>query len=196
MRRSNERRHRSAPAAVIVGALAAPNDPELDGLLGAEGALRLRAELAARARRWAATVAPGNAFEATTVGAAQAALRGHGGPVLFAAPDVPGLDERVGRAALDDLEAGCDVAVGVAHDARPYLVAAPSVQAEPLELVEATFTGGVLMVFMDGALTVGVLRHERRLASAADARALAIDPLAPADLAVLVRERLPGPPRR
>jgi hypothetical protein len=181
---------------VIVGALAAPYDPELDRLLGAEGAQGLRAELAARARRWAAAVAPDHAFEATTVGAAQAALRDHGGPVLFAAPDVPGLDEGVARAALDDLEAGCDVAVGVAHDARPYIVAVPRVHAEPLELLEASFTGGVLTAFVDSSLTVGMLRHERRLASAADARALAIDPLAPADLAVLVRERLPGPPRR
>jgi hypothetical protein len=41
-----------------------------------------------------------------------------------------------------------------------------------------------------------MLRHERRLASAADARALAIDPFAPADLAALVRGRLPEPPRR
>jgi hypothetical protein len=41
-----------------------------------------------------------------------------------------------------------------------------------------------------------MLRHERRLASVADARALAIDPLAPPDLAALLRERLPGPPHR
>jgi hypothetical protein len=70
------------------------------------------------------------------------------------------------------------------------------VHAEPLELLEVSSTGGLLTAFVDRSLTVGMLRHERRLASAADARALALDPLAPADLAVLVRERLPGPPRR
>jgi hypothetical protein len=41
-----------------------------------------------------------------------------------------------------------------------------------------------------------MLRHERRLASAADARALAIDPSAPPELAALVRGRLREPPRR
>jgi hypothetical protein len=41
-----------------------------------------------------------------------------------------------------------------------------------------------------------MLRHERRLGSAADARALAVDPLAPADLAALLRARLPGPRHR
>jgi len=45
-------------------------------------------------------------------------------------------------------------------------------------------------------VTLGMLRHERRLASAADARALAIDPFAPPDLADLVRGRLHEPPRR
>ena len=70
---------------MIVGSLAAPHDPGLDELLGSDGARALRAELAARARRWAADVAPGRAFEATTLGAAEAALAGHGGPVLLAA---------------------------------------------------------------------------------------------------------------
>ena len=45
-------------------------------------------------------------------------------------------------------------------------------------------------------VTLGLLRHERRLTSASDARALAIDPLAPPDLAALVRARLPESPRR
>ena len=187
---------RAGPAAVIVGALGAPADPELDALLGADGAHEVRRALAARARRWAAAVAPDDAFEATTVEAAQAALREHRGPVLLAAPDVPGLDAAVARAALDDLAAGCDVAVGVAHDARPYVIAAPSAQSDLLELVSASFASGVLSAFADRGLTLGMLRHERRLASAADARALAVDPLAPADLAGLLRARLPGPPHR
>jgi hypothetical protein len=187
---------RAGPAAVIVGALRAPADPELEALLGADGVGELRGALAARARCWAAAVAPGRAFEATTLTAAQAALDEHRGPVLLAAPDVPGLDAAVARAALDDLASGCDVAVGVTHDALPYVIAAPSVDSELLELVGASFRDGVLTAFAERGLTLGMLRHERRLASAADARALAIDPLAPADLAALLRERLPGPPHR
>jgi hypothetical protein len=181
---------------VIVGSLGAPQDPELDRLLGADGARRLRAELAARARRWAAAAAPGHAFEATTLDAARAALHGHVGPVLLAAPDVPGLDGRVASAALEDLAQGCDVVVGIAHDARPYVIAVPDVDSEFAQLVEGSFGGGVLSAFAERGLSLGMIRHERRLASAADARALAIDPLAPPDLAALVRGSLRGPADR
>lgn len=183
-------------AAVVVGTLAAPHDPELDRVLGAGAAQRLRGEMAARARRWAAAAAPGRAFEATTLGAAEAALAGHEGPVLLAAPDVPGLDHRVVRDALDDLAAGCDVVVGAAHDARPYLIAVPRPNPELLELVDASFGSGVLAAAAERGLVLGILRSERRLASPADARALALDPQAPADLIALVRDGLDGPPRR
>lgn len=183
-------------AAVIVASLAAPRDPELDELLGAEAAHALRTELAARARRWAAAVAAGRAFEATSLAAAEAALHGHDGPVLLAAPDVPALDERLASQALADLAAGCDVVLGAAHDARPYIVAVPRPDADLLGLVEESFADGVLTAFGERGLTIGMLRHERRLASAADARALAIDPLAPPALAALVRGRLPTPPPR
>jgi hypothetical protein len=169
-----------------VAALGAREDPELDRLLGADGARALRLELAARARRWAAAAAPGHAFEATTLGAARAALHGHVGPVLLAAPDVPGLDARAASAALDDLASGVDVVVGVTHDARPYLIGVPDVDSELAELVEGSFGGGVLSEFAERGLTLGMIRHERRLASAADARALALDPLTPPDLAALL----------
>jgi len=168
-----------AAAAVIVGSLGAPDDPGLDELLGADGARALRAELAARARRWAAEVAPGRAFEATTLAAAEAAL-----------------DRRLARDALGDLAAGCDIALGAAHDARPYILAVPRPDPELMAIVERSLDGGILGAFAEGGVTLGMLRHERRLASAGDARALAIDPLAPPDLAALVRGRLPEPPRR
>jgi hypothetical protein len=184
------------PAAVVVAALAAPADPGLEELLGTERARALRTALAARARRWAAAAAPDRAFEATSVAAAGAALHGHVGPVLLAAPDVPGLDASLVATALDDLAAGVDVALGAAHDARPYLLAVPRPDPALLELAEAGFTGGVLAAFAERGLTLGMLRSERRLASAADARALALDPLAPAELATLVRGGLGDGPLR
>ena len=109
---------------------------------------------------------------------------------------MPALDQRVARAALDDLAAGCDLALGAAHDARPYILAVPRPDPELLALAERALDGGVLGAFAEGGITLGMLRHERRLASAGDARALAIDPLAPPELAALVRGPLREPPRR
>jgi hypothetical protein len=45
----------------------------------------------------------------------------------------------------------------------------------------------VLGAFAQRGITVGLLRSERRLVSPADARALASEPRAPAELAELVR---------
>jgi hypothetical protein len=109
---------------------------------------------------------------------------------------VPGLDERLTAAALSDLAAGCDVVLGAAHDALPYILAVPRLDHELLALVEGTYRDGVLAAFAQRGLILGLLRHERRLASAADARALAIDPRAPADLAALVHAVLPEPKHR
>ncbi len=112
---------------------------------------------------------------------------------MLAAPDVPALDAGLVRTALEDLAAGCDVVMGAAHDARPYILVLPRPDPELLGLVDGVFGGGVLAAFAERGLTLGMLRHERRLASAADARALAIDPLAPEDLAALVRAALREP---
>jgi hypothetical protein len=141
----------------------------------------------ARARRWAAAVAPGHAYEATSLGAAAAAVHGHEGPLLLAAPDVPALDVEVARVALEDLAEGCDVVVGLAHDALPYLVALPRPDDALAELAAAGFAGGILPVFADRGVTLGMLPHHRRLSSADDARAYAVDPLTPRDLAELLR---------
>jgi hypothetical protein len=171
----------------VVEALAAPFDPGLRALVGEADAARLGEVLRARARRWAAAVAPDRAYEATSVHAAAAAVHGHAGPLLLAAPDVPALDADVARTALDDLAAGCDVVIGVAHDALPYLIGLPRLDDALLELAEAGFSGGILPVFGERGLTLGMLAHHRRLATAADARAFALDPLTPADLAALLR---------
>ena len=156
-------------------------------LLGEDGASRLAGALRARARVWAAAVAPGHAYEATSLDAAAVAVHGHDGPLLLAAPDVPALDVAVARVALDDLAAGCDVVLGVAHDALPYLVALPRPDDELIAIAASGFSGGVLPRFGELGLTLGMLAHHRRLATAADARAFALDPLTPPDLAALLR---------
>ena len=171
----------------MVEALAAAPDPEIPVLLGDEGATRLASALRARARVWAAAVAPGHAYEATSLDAAAVAVHGHDGPLLLAAPDVPALDVAVARVALDDLAAGCDIVLGVAHDALPYLVAMPRPDDELIALAAPGFTGGVLQTFGDRGLTLGMLAHHRRLVTAGDARAFALDPLTPPDLAALLR---------
>jgi hypothetical protein len=113
-------------------------------------------------------------------------VHGHGGPLLLAAPDVPALDVAVAHQALADLQAGCDVVIGVAHDALPYLIAVPRPDDELIALAATGFAGGVLQAFSDRGLTLGMLAHHRRLSSAADARAFALDPLTPPDIAALL----------
>ena len=93
-------------AAVVLDALGAPPDPELDRAVGPGAAQRLRRELRDVARRWAAALAPGHAFEATSGAAAAIALDGHEGPVVLVAPDIPALGPAHARSVLDDLEAG------------------------------------------------------------------------------------------
>jgi hypothetical protein len=166
--------------------MAAAPDPGFDELLGGQAAERVRLELRARARRWAAAIAPDRAYEATSLGAATAAVHGHDGPLLLAAPDVPALDVAVARVALDDLAAGCDVVLGVAHDALPYLVALPRPEEALIGLAARGFAGGVLTAFAERGVTLGMLAHHRRLSSASDVLAFALDPLTPPELAALL----------
>jgi hypothetical protein len=113
--------------------------------------------------------------------------------VLLVAPDVPGLDAALAEAAMADLAAGCGVIIGAAHDSRPYIVGLATLTPAGLALAEGDFEGGVLAAVAraqagsPGEGVLGLLRGERRLVSAADARALALDPLAPPELAALVR---------
>src|SRR5690242_10639874 len=132
------------PAAVVVAALAAPPDPALAALLGDDDAAQVDELPWTRARRWAAEIGPDRAFEASSVDAAAAAVHGHSGPLLLAAPDVPALDVAVARQALADLASGCDVVIGVAHDALPYLVAVPRPEDDLIALAAEGFAGGVL----------------------------------------------------
>jgi hypothetical protein len=117
-----------------------------------------------------------------------ATLDGHAGPVLLVASDVPGLDDRLADAALADLAHGAQLAMAPATDGRPFLVALA--RADP-EFVLAAANG--LPDRQAGAQLAGgefgLLRSERRLVTAGDARAFAADPLTPPDLASLLRPR-------
>ncbi len=168
-------------AAVVLDALGAPTDPELDRAVGPGAAQRLRRELRAVARRWAAGLAPGRAFEATSGAAAAVALGGHAGSVVLVAPDIPALGPAHARSVLEDLAAGTGLAIGSAHDGRPYLIVLGAFDAD---LVERAGEGweALMAAAAERELGVAMLRPERRLATAADARALALDPLAPAGL--------------
>jgi hypothetical protein len=190
----------TGPLAVVVLGTLAGRDPDdsLGELLGPVAAAALRRELVRGAHRWAAASAtPGGpgAFEANTADAALAALEGHVGPVAFVAPDVPALDAALAEAVLGDLSDGVGITFAPTYDATPFLVATPTVDAELLSLAggdrEALFTA------VGGRGTpVGMLRSERRLATASDARAAAVDPGTPLELGVLLAAGLDVRARR
>jgi hypothetical protein len=164
--------------------------------------------VAANAGHWAvATASPGLAFASVRVPAALVegavafdepepdglpdallgALPGHDGPVLLVAPDVPRLDDRLAAAALADLAAGCALTFAPATDARPFLLGLRGADPQLLSLVAARGRRDeVLAAAIELGGEVGLLRSERRLVTRGDARALAIDPLAPPELAPLL----------
>jgi hypothetical protein len=100
---------------------------------------------------------------------------------VLVAPVVPALARAHAQAVLADLDEGAELIVGAGHDARPYLVALARADPDLIELA-----GGRLDALFAAAaerdLAMSMIRHERRLASAADARALALDPLSPPEL--------------
>lgn len=181
----------ATPAAIVLTTLAAPPDPSLGAVLGEEAADALGAELAARARRWAAAAAPDRAFEATSVAAAAMALHDHAGPVLLAAPDVPGLSADLADAALGDLAAGARLVVAPTNDGSAFLLAVPGMDEQLLDAAAGGFEALVAAAAARGEGGLGMLRSERRLVSAADARALAADPCAPEELLRHLRTGLP-----
>ncbi|MCW3013079.1 MAG: hypothetical protein JWO02_171 [Solirubrobacterales bacterium] len=191
-----------ALAVVVLSTLGAPADDSLAELLGPVAAGALRRELWRSVRRWAAATAgpdgPG-AFEANSADAALAALAGHDGPVAFVAPDVPGIDETLSQALYGDLADGVGMTFAPTYDASPFLLATPTVDAELLMLAGQRGAGGRDAMFAAVAarnVPIGMLRSERRLATAADARAAAADPRTPLELGVLLAAGLDVRARR
>jgi hypothetical protein len=162
----------------VLAALGAPHDPALDP--------RLRVAVRAIAVAWTQrTASPGLAFEADADPTGP--LGGHDGPVLLVAPDVPRLDDELAAAALADLAAGCALSFAPATDSNPYLLAFPAPRPELLALITAPDRRrDVIFAEATKLGEVGLLRSERRVVTPADARALALDPLVPAELRALV----------
>jgi hypothetical protein len=196
-----------ALAVVVLSTLGAPADDSLAELLGPVAAGALRRELSRSVCRWAAATAgpdgPG-AFEANSADAALAALTGHDGPVAFVAPDVPGLDEALSQALYGDLADGVGMTFAPTYDASPFLIATPTVDAELLVLAGRRDTGqrdtgqrdAMFAAVAARNVPIGMLRSERRLATAADARAAAADPRTPLELGVLLAAGLDVRARR
>jgi hypothetical protein len=118
----------------------------------------------------------------------------HAGPLLVVWPDLPRLRPGHATAALGDLQAGCDIALGPVLDGGYYLIAIDRPQPELFALPErawrATDVMGVALEAMAATgLEVGILRAERGLHSPADLRAARADPTLPPELAGIIGGR-------
>jgi glycosyltransferase A (GT-A) superfamily protein (DUF2064 family) len=191
----------------------------LEPLLGPAGCARLQKHLIVRTLTWAAdigtafvAVEPADAIadvaalappETELLAPAQPALDDRlaaatvdvlgrrSGPLLVVGTDLPALARMHAAAALGDLAAGCDMALGPALDGGGYLVALDAPRPDLLALSAELWASRDVMGLTFAAarrlgLEVGLLRPERRLDTPHDARAVLADPLFPADVAALL----------
>jgi hypothetical protein len=174
------------PRCVILDALAAPRRPDLRARLGADAHEALGDALRERTRAWARLAGHGAApLELGAPDELPAALRGHTGPVVIVAPDVPALSEHHLAAAREDLAAGVLLSSAASGDGTPFLVVLSQPDPDLLALVGAPFND-LLAAAVRLGRELGMIRAERRLASLADARAVLADPLTPPELRALL----------
>jgi hypothetical protein len=103
---------------------------------------------------------------------------GHG-PLLVAGTGCPRLGAAHAAAALADLRAGCDIVFGATLEGGWYLAGLREARPELLAVAAAREGGfgAVLGRARELGAEIGVLRHERVLATPDDAAALVADPL-------------------
>jgi glycosyltransferase A (GT-A) superfamily protein (DUF2064 family) len=168
--------------AALVAVPAGEPLPGLAAVLDEGRRAALRALLVRRATAWAEAV--GDASVCDEDDLAGAIARAGTGPLLIAGIGCPRLGPEHAAAALGDLAAGCDVTFGSTLDGGWYLAGLREPRPELLAVTELR-AGGIGAVLARGrelGAEVGLLRHERVLATPGDAVALAADPLTPADV--------------
>jgi rSAM/selenodomain-associated transferase 1 len=109
------------------------------------------------------------------------------GPLLLVGADFVGLGPAHATAAFDDLAAGLDLTIGPATDGGYYLIGLRRPSPRLFAIAAGEWGGpDVLRLTLAAAvaadLRVGVLRAERDLDEPADARALLVDPMTPAEI--------------
>ena len=117
---------------------------------------------------------------AAVLGAAVA--RAGRGPILIAVPGCARLGPAHAAAALDDLAAGCDVVFGSTLEGGWYLAGLREPRPELLTVAPDAWqrAGGIGLVLeraRAAGASVGMLRHERLLATPGDVASLLADPL-------------------
>jgi uncharacterized protein len=193
----------------------------LEPVLGPERCAALQVALIEAAVSWANAVAPGAlhvAHEPPDAGPELRALLGPGislfpqngdgiagrladatarvfghsdGPVLIIWPDLPRWRPEHATGALDDLEAGCDVALGPVIDGGFYLIAIARPAPTLFSLREQAWRSPDVMAIAiaaahDAGLQIGILRVERALHRPDDVRAALADPLLAPKLAAIL----------
>jgi uncharacterized protein len=194
----------------------------LEPLLGVDGCLALHVALIAGTGGWAAEVAPeavyvahdppdggpdlrplfspratlfpqnGEGIAARVSDAAARVFTQGERPLLIVWPDLPRLRPEHAAAALEDLEAGCDVVLGPVVDGGLYLIGIAHPVPKLFALPEQSWRGrDVMMIALsavrEAGLELGILRAERALHRPADVRAALADPLLPDGLAKILR---------
>lgn len=197
----------------------------LESLLGAGGCVALQTALIVEAVRWAHEVAAGAVHVAadppdagpellSLVGRDVAVFPQNGdgiagrladavarvfarsnGPLLIVWPDLPQLRPEHAAAALDDLDAGCDVVLGPVIDGGFYLIAIARPLPQLFSLPEQAWRSPDVMTVgiaaaRDAGLEIGILRAERALHRPADVRAALADPMLPRRVAEILGRRV------
>jgi hypothetical protein len=183
---------------VMVLAHPRPGD-ELRDPLGQSRTEALMELQSARARAWAMTSFPAGTVQPRSGGLADVisdpGLIGADDVFVVVTPELATWSADLGRAALDDLRAGCALSVGPIFDGGLYLLAATGAglrllgagargdaAADRVDLSGPAVLATLLGLAERAGIEVGLLRTERGLRSADDVRALLVDPLCDEEL--------------